>query len=413
MSLKITVVGLGYVGLPLAVELSKEFSVTGYDHNKSRIAQLKKNLDPSGQLTQDELYSSSILFSSSPNAITGTDIVIITVPTPIDSHNSPDLTPLIEASKTVGARLKKGAIVCYESTVYPGATEEQCIPILEKVSGMKWKEDFFVGYSPERINPGDRVHTLQTVVKVVAGDTLETLDTLSEIYGTVVKAGIHRASSIKVAEAAKVIENTQRDINIAFMNELKIIFDKMGISTKEVLEAAKTKWNFLNFTPGLVGGHCIGVDPYYLAFKAEEVGHHPEVIKAGRRINDTMGLYFAKQILKTMIDKDIHLEGAKVLVMGITFKENVPDIRNSQVVTIIRELEEFGVIVDVVDPCADYEEVKNEYGISLVEKPFESKLLYDGAVLAVSHREFLEIGRAGIACCLKERSVLFDVRDVL
>lgn len=366
---RIVVIGLGYVGLPLAIELAKYFPTVGFDINQKRIEILKSGKDPNGEVPDEILKASTLEVTYDPEAISSADIVIVAVPTPVDSHNIPDLTPLVKASETVGKSLKKGAIVCYESTVYPGATEEECVPVLERESGLKWKEDFHVGYSPERINPGDKVHTFATITKVVSGDDQETCDILADIYGTAVKAGIHKAASIKVAEAAKVIENTQRDINIALMNELKVIFDKMGISTNDVLAAAGTKWNFLKFEPGLVGGHCIGVDPYYLAYKAEEIGHHPEIIKAGRRINDAMGKYFAQQFIKQLIHSGKATKDAKILICGLTFKENVPDIRNTRVVDIISALKEFGLEVQVWDPVAERDEVEAEYGISLVESP--------------------------------------------
>src|SRR5271157_1114236 len=341
------VVGLGYVGLPLAVEFAKHFTVYGFDISETRVAVLRKGRDPNREVDPQVLSSLKIEYSSNPSVIRKADFVVVAVPTPIDDHKIPDLTPVVKASETVGRNLRKGAIVVYESTVYPGVTEDECVPILERESGFTWKKDFFVGYSPERINPGDREHTVSKIVKVVSGDTKQTLETVATVYGVAVKAGVYRAASIKVAEAAKVIENTQRDINIALMNELRIIFDKMGISTTEVLAASKTKWNFLPFEPGLVGGHCIGVDPYYLAYKAEEIGHHPQIIMAGRRINDAMGRYFARELIKKLIHKKIAIKDAKVLVLGMTFKENVPDIRNSKVIDIMKELAEFGVKVDV------------------------------------------------------------------
>jgi UDP-N-acetyl-D-galactosamine dehydrogenase len=408
---KICVVGLGYVGLPLAVELAKYFEVVGLDSNSARVAKLMDGVDPNGEVATEQLQKSSLRFSTEPQVVAETDVIIIAVPTPIDEHKTPDLTPVIKASESIGKYLKKGAIVCYESTVYPGVTEDECVPVLERESGLQWKRDFFVGYSPERINPGDKVHTFATITKVVAGDTAETLQTLATIYGTAVKAGIHRASSIKVAEAAKVIENTQRDINIALMNELRIIFDKMGISTHEVLKAAGTKWNFLPFSPGLVGGHCIGVDPYYLAYKAEEIGHHPQLILAGRRINDAMARYFAREIIKQLIHADTPVKGARVLVCGITFKENVPDIRNSKVVDLIKELAEFGVSVDVWDPVAYADEVQHEYGIQLVEAPAQG--LYNMVVLAVAHSEFVARGLDGLKSYCRSEGGVFDMKQVL
>lgn len=408
----ICVVGLGYVGLPLAVELSKYFPVTGFDINRSRISILKSGKDPNGEVDDATLSSAHLDYSADPAVIKGADFVIVAVPTPVDAHNNPDLTPVVSASSTVGKNLKKNAIVVYESTVYPGVTEDDCVPVLAKESGMKWKKDFFVGYSPERINPGDKNHRFATITKVVSGDTAETLEKVAAVYGAAVKAGIYKASSIKVAEAAKVIENTQRDINIALMNELKIIFDKMGISTREVLAAAKTKWNFLPFEPGLVGGHCIGVDPYYLAYKAEEIGHHPQIIMAGRRINDAMGRYFGRELIKKMIEKRISIRDAKVLILGITFKEDVPDIRNSRVLDIMRELKDFGVIMETWDPVADPTEVKHEYGIDIIKRVPASGS-YDGVVLAVKHKEFLEMGVKGLKKFCKKNGVFYDIKEVM
>jgi UDP-N-acetyl-D-galactosamine dehydrogenase len=407
----ICVVGLGYVGLPLAVELAKHFTVYGFDISEKRIAILKKGEDPNREVDSATLKNTKIEYSSSPEIISKAGFVIVAVPTPVDEHKIPDLTPVIKASETVGKNMKKGTIVVYESTVYPGVTEDTCVPILEKESGLKWKKEFFVGYSPERINPGDREHTVSRITKVVSGDTPATLETIAAVYSTMVKAGVYRASSIKVAEAAKVIENTQRDINIALMNELRIIFDKMGISTAEVLAAAKTKWNFLPFEPGLVGGHCIGVDPYYLAYKAEELGHHPQIIMAGRQINDDMGRYFARELIKRLIQKAIPVKCARVLMLGITFKENVPDIRNSRIIDIIRELEEFGVKTDVYDPVADPEEVEREYGLTPVKEP--GKAVYDAVILGVKHRQFLDMGRGGIETFCKSGGVLYDIKEVL
>jgi UDP-N-acetyl-D-glucosamine/UDP-N-acetyl-D-galactosamine dehydrogenase len=405
------VVGLGYVGLPLAVEFARYFSVLGFDVNEKRVATLRKGIDPNREVDSEILSNVTIEYSSDPSVIGRADFIVIAVPTPIDEHRNPDLTPVVKASETVGRNIKKGAIVVYESTVYPGVTEDECVPILERESGLAWKKDFFVGYSPERINPGDREHTVSKITKIVSGDTPETLDIVAEVYGTAVKAGVYRASSIKVAEAAKVIENTQRDINIALMNELRIIFDKMGIPTTEVLAASKTKWNFLPFEPGLVGGHCIGVDPYYLAYKAEEIGHHPQIIMAGRRINDAMGRYFGREIVKEMVNKGICLKDTRALMLGITFKENVPDIRNSKVLDIMKELEEFGIKVDVWEPVADPEEVRREYGVTPVVQP--EKRSYEAVVLAVKHREFIELGKTGLSEFLKPGGVLYDVKEAL
>ena len=406
---KICVVGLGYVGLPLAVALSKKFVTTGFDIKKARIETLKSGCDPNREVSSADLNGASLAYSYDPKIINDADFIIIAVPTPINAHKSPDLTPLYRSSETVGANMKKGAIVVYESTVYPGVTEDECVPVLEKSSGLKWKQEFFVGYSPERINPGDRKHTFATILKVVSGDTPDTLEKVAAVYRAVVQPGIHKASSIKVAEAAKVIENTQRDINIALMNELRIIFDKMGISTREVLAAASTKWNFLPFEPGLVGGHCIGVDPYYLAYKAEEIGHHPQIIMAGRRINDAMGRYFARELIKRMIRNKLNVRDGRVLVLGITFKENVPDIRNSKVVDIVGELKEFGVTVDIWDPVADPAEVREEYGMSLVSSP--DKGSFDAVLLAVKHDCFVSLGRPGLSAYAKKTGLFYDIKE--
>jgi UDP-N-acetyl-D-glucosamine/UDP-N-acetyl-D-galactosamine dehydrogenase len=408
----ICVVGLGYVGLPLAVELSKFFTVTGFDINTSRIDTLKSGKDPNREVDDAALHAASLTYSADPSIIRNADFVIVAVPTPVDSHNIPDLSPVISASRTVGKNLKRQAIVVYESTVYPGVTEDECVPVLERESGRTWKKDFFVGYSPERINPGDRTHRFATIMKVVSGDTPATLDKVAVVYGAAVKAGIYKAASIKVAEAAKVIENTQRDINIALMNELKIIFDKMGISTREVLAAAKTKWNFLPFEPGLVGGHCIGVDPYYLAYKAEEIGHHPQIIMAGRRINDAMGRYFGRELIKKMIEKRISIRDAKVLILGITFKEDVPDIRNSRVLDIMKELRDFGVIIETWDPVADPAEVRHEYGITTIRKAPKTGT-YDGVVLAVKHKEFLNMGAKELRKFCKKSGIFYDIKEVM
>jgi UDP-N-acetyl-D-galactosamine dehydrogenase len=408
---KICVVGLGYVGLPLAVELAKYFPVFGFDIKQTRIDTLKKFVDPTGEISTEVLKNTSLTFSSDPQIIKEVNFIIIAVPTPIDDHKNPDLTPLYKSSETVGKYLQKGTIVVYESTVYPGVTEDECVPVLERTSKLKWKEDFFVGYSPERINPGDKFHTVSTITKIVSGDLPETLEKVAFVYGTAVKAGIHKATTIKVAEAAKVIENTQRDINIALMNELKIIFDKMGISTRDVLTAASTKWNFLPFEPGLVGGHCIGVDPYYLAYKAEEIGHHPQIIMAGRRINDAMGRYFARELIKKMIHRKLNIMGSNVLMLGITFKENVPDIRNSKVIDIINELKEFGINVHVWDPIADNDEVKEEYGIDLINGLEDRK--YDSIVLAVKHKPFIENGALQFNNNLVQNGIFYDIKEVI
>ena len=409
--IQVCVVGLGYVGLPLAVALAKHFTVYGFDISEKRIGILKQGSDPNREVDPAELKGVTIEYSSDPAIIKKASFIIVAVPTPVDEHKIPDLTPVVKASETVGKNLKKGAIVSYESTVYPGVTEDICVPVLEKESGFKWKKDFFVAYSPERINPGDREHTVTRITKVVSGDTPETLETVARVYGAAITAGVYRAASIKVAEAAKVIENTQRDINIALMNELRIIFDKMGISTMDVLAASRTKWNFLPFEPGLVGGHCIGVDPYYLAYKAEELGHHPQIIMAGRRINDAMGRYFAREVIKRMIGQSMQVKDARVLMLGITFKEDVPDIRNSKVMDIITELREFGMIIDVWEPVADPDEVKHEYGIVPVAQPGPGT--YDAVVLAVKHKQFMEMGKTGLEKFLKKGGVFYDVKEVM
>jgi len=384
----VAVVGLGYVGLPLAVEFGRLYPTVGFDLNAEKIAHYRKHVDPTGEVSSDALRAADKLTpTSDPAALATADFIIIAVPTPIDSARLPDFGPLVGASEIVGRYMKNGAIVIYESTVYPGATEEVCIPVLEKNSGKKWKRDFNVGYSPERINPGDKEHTLTRVVKVVSGDSPGTLEAVSKLYGSVVTAGVYRASSIAVAEAAKVIENTQRDLNIALMNELAIIFNRLGLDTLEVLQAAGTKWNFLPFRPGLVGGHCIGVDPYYLTHKAEMIGYHPEVILAGRRINDNMGKFIAEQVVKQMIRAGSQVRGAKVNVLGLTFKENVPDLRNSHVVDVIRELESYGLVVVVHDPVADPAHAIEEYGIALVA--WDELPVADSTVVAVAHKEFL------------------------
>jgi UDP-N-acetyl-D-galactosamine dehydrogenase len=407
----ICIVGLGYVGLPLAVELAKHFRVSGFDINEKRIDLLKQGKDPNREVDAETLGSVTIEYSSDAAVMANANFFIVAVPTPVDDHHNPDLTLVISASETVGKRLRPGTIVVYESTVYPGVTEDECVPVLQRVSGLTWKKDFFVGYSPERINPGDRKHTVSGITKIVSGDTPETLEKIAEVYGAAVKAGVFRASSIRVAEAAKVIENTQRDINIALMNELRIIFDKMGIRTREVLEAASTKWNFLPFEPGLVGGHCIGVDPYYLAYKAEEIGHHAQIIMAGRRINDAMGRYFAREVVKKIFHHQImRLKDIRVLVLGITFKENVPDIRNSKVIDIINELRDFGITVDIYDPVADSDEVAAQYGLRLVESP--RKGTYDAVIFAVKHADFVNAGREALHSYAKDNGVFYDLKEV-
>jgi len=410
-AVKIAVIGLGYVGLPLAHAFSAKYPVVGFDIAKWRIDELQGGYDRTLELSDaqvKEAIENGMVFSDRPEDIAECTVYIVTVPTPIDEHKRPDLTPLIKASETIGKVLKKGDIVIYESTVYPGATEEECVPVLEKVSGLKFNKDFYCGYSPERINPGDKEHTVTKILKVTSGSTPEVGAFVDKLYASVITAGTHLAPSIKVAEAAKVIENSQRDINIAFVNELAIIFNKLGIDTEAVLQAAGTKWNFLPFRPGLVGGHCIGVDPYYLTHKAQEVGYNPEIILAGRRLNDNMGIYVANQVVKLMIKKGQKIEGAKVLVLGITFKENCPDIRNSRVIDVIRELQEFGTHVEVYDPWADPEEVEREYGLPLVEASRLELDAYDAIVLAVAHDEFRDLD-------IKENEgqVIFDIKSVL
>ena len=389
----ISVTGLGYVGLPLAVVFAKKYKVIGFDINNKRIEELENNYDRTLEVSKEDLkkVKENIKYTSNLQDLKEASIHIVTVPTPIDKHKNPDLTSLIMASRSVGKIFKKGDIIIYESTVYPGCTEEVCVPELEKESGLKFNKDFFVGYSPERINPGDKKHTVTKIKKVTSGSTPEVAKEIDELYKSIIEAGTHLAPSIKIAEAAKVIENSQRDINIAFVNELALIFDKLGIDTNDVLEAAGTKWNFLKFKPGLVGGHCIGVDPYYLAYKAKEIGYHPEIILAGRRTNDNMGIFVANKLVKLMIQKGHTIKGSKVLILGITFKENCPDIRNSRVIDVIKELQEFGINVDVYDPWADREEVKREYNIDLMENGKLKMENYDGIVLAVAHKEFKKI----------------------
>lgn len=412
MNRKIAVVGLGYVGLPVAVAFGRKHRVIGFDVNSRRIKTLKEGSDYTNEVSTDDLNKSNILFTDDPKYLSEADFVIVAVPTPIDSQNQPNLSPLLNASETVGRNIKQGTIVVYESTVYPGATEEECVPILERASGMRYGEEFFVGYSPERINPGDKEHTFTKILKVVAGQTSEITNIIAEVYGSVIEAGIHKASSIKVAEAAKVIENTQRDVNIALMNELALIFDRIGVDTKEVLEAAGTKWNFLKFSPGLVGGHCIGVDPYYLTHKAQTVGHYPEVILAGRRINDSIGRYIARTVIKKLINHGIVIQGATVTVLGLTFKENVPDLRNSKAIDIIRELLEYGVNVQVSDIHADSGEAKREYGVDLV--PFNKLEPADALILAVPHTEYYEKGWPAIKTLLRENeAVVADIKSIL
>lgn len=407
----IGIVGLGYVGLPLAVEFGKHLPVIGFDINTQRLNELLKGIDHTLEISSAELHQAKHLqYTDQPAELKKANIFIATVPTPIDRYKRPDLTPVIKATETIAKALKKGDIVIYESTVYPGCTEEVCVPILEKLSGLKFNKDFYCGYSPERINPGDKKHRLTTITKVVSGSTPASAKRINRLYGLIVKSGTHLAPSIKVAEAAKVIENTQRDINIAFMNELALIFDRMGIDTQAVLKAAGTKWNFLPFKPGLVGGHCIGVDPYYLTHKAESLGYHPEVILSGRRINDEMGFWVARKMIKLMIQNGHRVNKSRVLVLGITFKENCPDIRNSRVIDIIRELKDFDVKVDVYDPWADAQEVKRTYNLTLVNKSQLKKYSYNGIVLAVAHQQFLSLHKQSFS---DSHTVFYDIKGIL
>tara|TARA_B100000614_G_scaffold211284_1_gene194489 strand:+ start:7730 stop:9028 length:1299 start_codon:yes stop_codon:yes gene_type:complete len=409
---RIAVIGLGYVGLPLAVEFGKSRPVLGFDINAARVAALEAGHDATLEVEDRELKEATHLrFSGNAADLASCNTFIVTVPTPIDAHKRPDLTPLIKASETIGKVLKRGDIVIYESTVYPGATEEDCVPVLERVSGLRFNEDFFAGYSPERINPGDRQHRLPSIMKVTSGSTPQAAEFADALYRSIVTAGTHKAPSIRVAEAAKVIENTQRDLNIALVNELAIIFDRMGIDTEAVLQAAGTKWNFLPFRPGLVGGHCIGVDPYYLTHKAEAIGYHPQIILAGRRLNDGMGAHVAGRLVKEMLRRRLQVGGARVLVMGLTFKENCPDLRNTRVVDVVAELEDYGAIVDVHDPWVDAEEAFHEYGIRPVVRP--APAAYDAIVLAVAHDAFREMGAAGLRRLGGEGHVLYDLKYVL
>src|SRR5262245_10289968 len=409
MTSTIAVVGLGYVGLPLAVEFGKKHRTIGLDLSAEKVEAYKRHVDPTGEVSSAELRAATQLTATTDaGALKDADFIVVAVPTPVDEAHIPDFSPLIGASTAVGKNLKRGAIVVYESTVYPGATEEVCIPLLEQHSGLKWKKDFFVGYSPERINPGDRQHTLTKIMKVVSGDTPATLEKVAEIYGTVITAGVHKASSIKVAEAAKVIENTQRDLNIALVNELSLIFHRIGIDTLEVLEAAGTKWNFLPFRPGLVGGHCIGVDPYYLTHKAETLGYHPQVILAGRRINDGMGKYIAEQTVKQMIQAGFSIKGAHINVLGLTFKENCPDLRNSKVIDVIHELQSYGAVVHVHDPVAESKEAEHEYGVKLV--PWEHLPRANAIVAAVAHTELKAHSLDSIIGKLSSGGVYVDVK---
>lgn len=407
---KISLIGLGYVGLPIALEFAKKVPVVGFDIKPERIEMMKNRIDPSRELDPSAFEGCDIFFTANPEDLREADFHIVAVPTPIDDHNLPDLTPVLKASETVGKILKKGDYVIYESTVYPGCTEEDCIPVLEQHSGLKFNADFKVGFSPERINPGDKEHTLTKIVKVVSGCDDESLYNIAKTYELIIEAGVHRASSIKVAEAAKIIENTQRDINIAFMNELSMIFNKMDINTHEVLEAAGTKWNFLRFYPGLVGGHCIGVDPYYLTYKAKEFGYHAQIINAGRYINDSMGRYIARQTLKRLSSLDKNIKETRILIMGVTFKENVSDIRNSKVADVYNELKAYGIKnIDVVDPHASSEEVLEEYGFGLKEEPSEK---YDAIIIAVNHQKYLDMSLGDFKSLINSTAVIIDVKSI-
>ncbi|MEO6823729.1 MAG: nucleotide sugar dehydrogenase [Nitrosospira sp.] len=406
----VAVVGLGYVGLPLAVEFGKKRRTIGYDLSSRKVESYKRYVDPTGEVSADDLrVSSHLIVTADAAELSQADYIVVAVPTPVDLAHQPDFASLVGASETVGKHMKRGTVVIYESTVYPGATEEICIPVLEKYSGMKWKEDFGVGFSPERINPGDKQHTLTTILKVVAGDNEDTLEKIAKLYESVISAGVYRASSIKVAEAAKVIENTQRDLNIALMNELAIIFDRLGIDTLEVLQAAGTKWNFLPFRPGLVGGHCIGVDPYYLTHKAEMIGYIPQVILAGRRINDSMAKFIAEQTIKQIIKADINVRGARINVLGLSFKENCPDLRNSKVADLISELQSYGIEIHVHDPIADAEEARHEYGLNL--EPWEKLPCADAIIVAVSHREFLDRPLSDFQAKIISKGCFIDVKS--
>jgi UDP-N-acetyl-D-galactosamine dehydrogenase len=407
---QIAVIGLGYVGLPIALEFAKKVPVIGFDIKPDRVEMMKNHEDPSREVPSEKFEGCDIEFTSNPEDLKKAKFYIVTVPTPINEHNEPELTPLLKATETVGKVLKKGDYVVYESTVYPGATEEECVPILENQSGLKYITDFKVGFSPERINPGDKVNTLTTITKVTSGCDEESAENIAKVYEMVIKAGVHRASAIKVAEAAKIIENTQRDLNIAFMNELSIIFNKMGINTYEVLEAAGTKWNFLKFYPGLVGGHCIGVDPYYLTYKAKELGYHAQIINAGRFVNDSMGGYLAKQLIKKLIPKDKHPREMKILILGVTFKENVSDVRNSKVIDVYNELRSFGVEqIDVLDPHASHKELKEEYGVDMAD---EENGPYDAIIAAVSHDEYASLTEEDFLKKAKKDAVFVDVKGI-
>jgi UDP-N-acetyl-D-galactosamine dehydrogenase len=408
----IGVIGLGYVGLPLAVEFGKKYQTLGFDINQARISELLAGHDDTLEVSDEELKEAPFMsYSYTVDDLKKCNVYIVTVPSPIDEHKQPDLTPLVKASEMLGKVINQGDIIIYESTVYPGATEEECLPVVERVSGLTFNKDFFAGYSPERINPGDKEHRVTNILKVTSGSTPEIAEMVDQLYKSIIIAGTHKASSIKVAEASKVIENTQRDVNIALINEFSIIFNKLGIDTLDVLEAAGTKWNFLPFRPGLVGGHCIGVDPYYLTHKAETTGYYPDMILAGRRINDGMGAYVASQLVKKMLTKRIHVDGANVLVMGLTFKENCPDIRNTKVVDIVRELKEYNINVDIMDPWCSSEKAEHEYGLSLIEQA--ENCFYDAIILSVGHNEFKALGAEAIRAFGKEEHVLYDLKYVL
>ncbi len=406
---KLAVIGLGYVGLPIALEFARKIKVIGFDINQKRVDMMRNNIDPSNELEASDFEGCDIHFTAELEELRDANFFIVAVPTPIDASNEPDIRPLIGASTTVGKVLKKGDYVVYESTVYPGCTEEDCIPVLEEMSGLKWKEDFNVGYSPERINPGDKVNTLATIVKVSSGDTPESAQEIAKTYELVVEAGVHRAASIKVAEAAKIIENTQRDVNIALINELSIIFNRMGINTYEVLEAAGTKWNFLKFFPGLVGGHCIGVDPYYLTHKAQRLGYHAKIINSGRYVNDSMGFYVGKQTVKKILAKGKSIIDSRILVMGATFKEDVSDIRNSKVIDVVKEIESFSCKVEIVDPHADPEEYKHEYGHDLVAAPTGK---YDAIIVAVNHKDYVAMTENDFKNLLTDKGILVDIKGI-
>jgi UDP-N-acetyl-D-galactosamine dehydrogenase len=407
---KLAVLGLGYVGLPIALEFARKISVIGFDINEARLDKMRNKVDPSGELESAAFEGCDITFTSSLDELREASFYIVTVPTPIDEHNLPDLKPILSATKAIGKVLKKGDYVVYESTVYPGCTEEDCVPLLEELSGLKAYSDFKFGYSPERINPGDKEHTITKILKVVSGCDAEALESIASVYDLIVQAGVYKASSVKVAEAAKIIENTQRDVNIALMNELSIIFNKMGINTYDVLQAAGTKWNFIRFQPGLVGGHCIGVDPYYLTYKAQELGYHAQVINSGRYVNDSMGFYVAKQTVKRIIAAGKDVSKAKVLVLGATFKENVEDIRNSKVADVVKELQSYGVSVDVTDPRADSDDLRHEYGFGLIDSPAED---YDAMVFTVAHDEFKQLDSAWLGSHLKKDGLVVDLKGLM